>query len=164
MTLVPSRWFLHLPLTCLWRAWRSALSAVQEVLPHQVLGLRLVSSTLWILSPQTWTSGAAAGTRLGDILTEGRQWLSFVWICPVWMNEWMSFLWRSKCVHANLHSVVFLIVVRILAISECTVTVHSFHSPAEGAVGRFRVLLTGSLIRRRLLKNKMTWESNPGQY
>lgn len=50
-----------------------------------------------------------------------------------------------------LHSVVFLVVVRTLAVSECAVTGQSFNSPAEGAVRRFRILLTGRLIWRWLL-------------
>lgn len=58
----------------------------------------------------------------------------------------IKFLKEVKCVCVYLYSIVFLVMVCILAISENAVTIHSLHSPAEGAVGRFRVLLTGSLI------------------
>lgn len=47
----------------------------------------------------------------------------------------------------------FLVVVWTLAVSESTVTIHSLHSPAEGAVGYFRVLLAGCLIWCWLLKD-----------
>lgn len=83
----------------------------------------------------------------------------FAWIFLTIMN----YLWKSYHVHAHLPRVVFLIVVRIFTISERTVTVHSFHSPTEGAVGRFRVLLTWSLIWWRLLENKVALEPNLGQ-
>ena len=45
---------------------------MKEVFPHQVLGLRLVSSALRVMSPQTGTSGAAAGAGLGHVLTDKR--------------------------------------------------------------------------------------------
>jgi len=59
--------------TCLGRAGRPALGTVQEVFPQQVLRLRLVASALRVLSPQTGTSGAAAGARLGNFLSDSRE-------------------------------------------------------------------------------------------
>lgn len=47
-------------LTCLRCAGRPTLSTVQEVLPHQVLCLGLVTGALRVVGPQTGTSGAAA--------------------------------------------------------------------------------------------------------
>lgn len=55
-------------LTCLGGAGRPALGAVQEVFPHQVLRLGLVSGALGVVRPQTGTSGAAAGARLWHVL------------------------------------------------------------------------------------------------
>lgn len=65
----------------------------------------------------------------------------------------------SVCIYLN--SVVFLVMVCDLAVSECTVTVHSFNSSAEDTVGRFRVLLTGCLIRCWLLKDKKQSQIQP---
>lgn len=45
-----------------------------------------------------------------------------------------------------LHRVVFLVVVRALAVPERAVAVQPLHSPAEGAVGRVGILLTGRLV------------------
>lgn len=63
------------------------------------------------------------------------------------------FLWPKLIKNVYLHSVVFLVVVWTLAISESTFTIHPLHSPAEGAVGYFRVLLAGRLIWCWLLKD-----------
>lgn len=73
--------FKHTPLhlssvdfpTCLGGAGGPALGTVQEVLPQQVLCLRLVSCALRVLSSQAGTSGATAGAGLGDVLTDNRQ-------------------------------------------------------------------------------------------
>ena len=120
---------------------------MQEVFPHQVLCLGLVSCALRVLSPQTGTSGAGAG--LGDVLTEdgtdtgGRcMFVPFSFL----VYKLLFKVNMLPSVRLYLHSVVFLVVVCILAVSECAVTVHSLDSPAEGAVGGFGVLLAGRFI------------------
>lgn len=115
---------------------------MQEVLPQQVLRLRLVPGALRVVGPQAGTPGAAAGARLGDVLkvTEGVGML----ICfQCKQTKWPpGFAVRGL----YLHRVVFLVVVRALAVSERAVAVQPLHSPAQGAVGRVGILLTGCLV------------------
>lgn len=66
--------------------------------------------------------------------------------------KWKVNLSPSVWLCVYLHSVVFLVVVCILAVPERTFTIHSFNSPAESAVGCVRILLTRCLIWCWLLK------------
>lgn len=117
---------------------------MQEVLPQQVLRLRLVPGALRVVGPQAGTPGAAAGARLGDVLKVTAEVVTFQSKRTKW----------STGLHGRLylHRVVFLVVVRALAVSQHAVAVQPLHSPAEGAVGRVRILLAGRLVGRRLLK------------
>lgn len=137
-------------LTRLRRARRAALGAVQEVLPQQVLRLRLVPGALRVVGPQAGTPGAAAGARLGDVLKVSKG-VAMVIFFSLNANQQSDRL--ACCVRGfYLHRVVFLVVVRALAVSERAVAVQPLHSPAEGAVGCVGILLTGRLVWPRLLK------------